>query len=173
MYERKLRRAADALDAAVGESGLSPEEFLERVRSDERRGDLMDATLTTATETTSQSKLRGLGRVLAAGVTADNDTEVDASFVLRRILAEMDPPHIRALALIEERGSFNPQQGGTRSDALAQWLLGEFPGLGAVSNQVSAFLIGNGLVTDPFYVNGVLFTTDLGRTVLALVRDAS
>jgi hypothetical protein len=173
MYERKVRRASEVLDTAVDESGLSQDDFLERVRSDERRGDLMDTTLVTATETISQPKLRGLARVLAAGVMADSDTEVDASFVLRRILAEMDPPHIRALALMEERGSFNPHQGGFGNDALAQWLLMEFPGLGAVSNQVSAFLIGNGLVTDPFYVNGVLSITDLGRTMLALVRDAS
>jgi hypothetical protein len=172
MYERKVQRASEVLDAAVDESGVSQDEFLQRVRSDERRGDLMDASLVTATETTSQSKLRGLGRILALGVMADNDTQVDASFVLRRILAEMDPPHIRALALIEERGSFNPQQVGSGSDALAQWLLNKFPGLGAVSNQVSAFLVSNGLVTDPFYVNGVLSITDLGRAMLELVRDA-
>lgn len=32
-------------------------------------------------------------------------------------------------------------------------------------------LIRNGLVTDPFYVNGVLRITDLGRLVLSLVGE--
>jgi len=40
-----------------------------------------------------------------------------------------------------------------------------------VANQVGAFLFRNGLVTDPFYVNGILSVTPLGRQVLALVTE--
>jgi hypothetical protein len=172
MYERGLSRAATVLDTAADESGLTPPELLERVRTDERRGDLMEVTLTTAMRTTSIEKLRALGRVLAVGITADSDTQVDASFVLGRILAEMDPPHIRALALIAEQGAFNPGQVSGGTDSLGLWLQNAFPGLGSVASQVSAFLVGNGLVTDPFYVNGVLAITDLGRLVLHMVQDA-
>jgi hypothetical protein len=106
---------------------------------------------------------------LAAGVTADSDTKVDASFVLGRIIDEMDPPHVRALALIAERGGFNPGLATGGSDSFGRWLEEAFPGLGEVSNQVGAFLVGNGLVTNPFYANGVLSVTTLGRMVLELI----
>jgi hypothetical protein len=162
MYERKLTRAAQVVETAAEESGLSPSDLLDQARSDERRADLLDMTMATAMTTTSREKLRGLGRVLAAGITADNETTVDASCVLSRIIAEMDPPHIRALALIADRGGFNPGL-ATGVDALGQWLQAKFPGLGSVSNQVGAFLVGNGLVTNPFYVNGTLSVTELGR----------
>lgn len=83
-----------------------------------------------------------------------------------------DPPHIRALALIAQVGRFNPSTGIGATDALGVWLQEVFPGLGSVASQVGSFLVGNGLVTNPFYVNGVLAVTDLGRTVLELVRSA-
>jgi hypothetical protein len=170
MYERGVNRAAEVLDTASEESGLNPPDLLDRARSNERKAELLDMTMATAMRTTSQEKLRGLGRVLAAGITSDNETTVDASCVLSRIIGDMDPPHIRALALIAERGRFNP--GTVSGTTLGQWLQDVFPGLGGVSDQVAAFLVGNGLVTDPFYVNGVLSVTDLGRMVLDLVREA-
>ena len=108
MYDRRIERASEALEVAADISGLTPEDLLERVRSDEKRTDLMDLTLGAAARTSSQEKLRALGKVLAAGITADNETKVDATFVLERIVAEMDPPHIRALAFIAEQGRFNP-----------------------------------------------------------------
>jgi hypothetical protein len=172
MYERGINRAAEVLDTASEESGLDSPDLLERVRSDERKAELLDMTMATAMRTTSQEKLRGLGRVLAAGIMTDNETTVDASCVLSRIIGEMDPPHIRALALIVERGRFNPGNVSGAGVTLGQWLQDAFPGLGGVSNQVAAFLVGNGLVTDPFYVNGVLSVTELGRMVLDLVRRA-
>jgi len=172
MYERKLNRAAQVVETAVQESVLSPSDLLEQARSDERRADLLDMTMATAMTTTSREKLRGLGRVLAAEITADNETTVDASCVLSRIIGEMDPPHIRALALIAELGRFNPSAGIGATDALGVCLQQVFPGLGSVASQVGAFLVGNGLVTNPFYVNGILAVTDLGRTVLELVRGA-
>ena len=81
----------------------------------------------------------------------------------------MDPPHIRALALIAERGGFNPGLATGGTDSLGRWLQEAFPGLGEVSNEVGAFLVGHGLITNPFYANGVLSTTALGRMVLSLV----
>ena len=41
-----------------------------------------------------------------------------------------------------------------------------------MANQVGAFLVGNGLVTNPFYVNGAMSITPLEQMVLDLVRDA-
>ena len=170
MYERRLERARLVLKAASDAAGIGADDLLELSVADERRADLLDAALDSAMRTAQRSHLRGLGRVLAAGVTADNDTKVDASIVVERILAGMDPPHIRALALISEVGAFNPglTQG---ADGLGSWLQGQFPGLGEVANQVGAFLTGNGLVTNPFYVNGALTVTTLGNLVLELVRD--
>ena len=170
MYERQQRRALVAVTEARAVTGLHPDEILDRIRNDEGLADLFATTIETAMRTRWAAKLRALGRVLARGLDSDSDTAVDATEVIGRIVGELDPPHVRALATIAEAGPFNPGQ-HPDSDALSDWLRSVFPSIGPVGNQVGAVLIRNGLVTDPFYVNGVLRITELGLLVLGLITQ--
>ena len=60
-------------------------------------------TIETALRTRWEATLRALGRVLARGLTAGSDTAVDASEVVGRIIAEMDPA--RACACSDSPGT--------------------------------------------------------------------
>lgn len=172
MYNRQQQRALEALSEAERSAGLSSDEIYERIANDEDLSELFVMTVDAAMRTRWNQKLKALGKVLARGLHADNGTEVDATEVLSRIIAGLDPPHVRALALIAGVGRFSPGPVGS-TDVLGDWLKTNFPGLGPVAHQVAAFLLRNGLVTDPFYVNGVLSVTDLGRLVLQLISEAS
>ncbi len=172
MYERQQRRALEALKEAERSSDLSSDEIFEQISNDEDLSELFVMTVDAAMRTRWSEKLKALGRVLARGLHADSGTEVDATEVLSRIIAGLDPPHVRALALIAEVGRFSPGPIGS-TDVLGDWLKANFPGIGPVAHQVAAFLLRNGLVTDPFYVNGVLSITDLGTLVLQLIGDAT
>ena len=172
MYERQRQRVLEALTEAERASGLRPEDIYRRISNDEDLAELFVITVDAAMRTRWAQKLRALGRVLAKGLHADTGTEVDATEVLSRIVSELDPPHVRALALIANVGRFSPGPVGS-TDVLGGWLKENFPGLGPVAHQVAAFLLRNGLVTDPFYVNGVLSITELGTLVLQLIDNAS
>lgn len=172
IYVRQRKRVLLTLKEAQAATDLGPEQILVRINADERLGDLFTSTVESAMRIRWEAKLRALGRVLARGIDADSDTAIDATEVLGRIISELDPPHALALAAIAEAGRFNPGPAAGR-DALSEWLTRRFPQMGPVAHHVGAFLIRSGLVTDPFYVNGVLSITALGQLVLDLISDVS
>jgi len=167
--QRQRDRALEVLGETERATGLDAEGVFDAVRDQEQVADLFLALMEVAIRTRWHDKLRALGRVLAQGLVADSDTAFDSTEVIGRIVGELFPPHVRALALISERGPFNP--GLRPTDALGDWLSGTFPGIGPATTEVGAFLIRNGLVTNPFYANGVLRITDLGEFILNLTRE--
>jgi len=168
MFDRSERRVGEMWIAAVDDSGTDAESLLASIQTDERLSDLFASVVETAARTRWHAKLQALGKVLAMGVTADDDTTVDATEALDRAIRGLEPVHVRVLALIRQIGRFNPQGTG-----LASWIAKAFPNADLVAAETAAYLQSRGLVLDPFYVNGVLELTPLGERVMSLIDAAT
>src|SRR4051812_8521625 len=98
-HERKQKRIEKLGAAAAEEIGV--EQFFQQVASDERLTDMFDAAVDSAIATSSDAKIRLLGRVVAAGALADDEARVDEAEQLLRIALELDPVDLRALRAME------------------------------------------------------------------------
>jgi hypothetical protein len=100
---RRLEHAAETLSDAADEAGArTAEEFVEFVRAavtDPEHQELLARALTIAQDTAMRDKRRALGRALALATT-DTGTKVDDELLLIRVLADLDPPHIRCLRIM-------------------------------------------------------------------------
>lgn len=169
VQERYSRRVREAIDAAADDLGTTAAQLLEDAAGDERLSDLLVRTVESASRARWRAKARTLGKVLAQGFGADRGTMVDDSDLIMTIVEDLEPPHARALALMEAVGRpFNPGEHG----GLAGWLRHHLPELGRVADQVEATLTRHGLVATPFYPNGNLSLTPLGTEMLRLLREA-
>jgi hypothetical protein len=93
LHGRRVRNATEtALDAARI-SGLTPEEFLDKAVSDDRRHELLARALIIAQDTALRSKRRALGYSVAAGVMGD-DAKIDEELLFTRAVADVDEWHI-------------------------------------------------------------------------------
>lgn len=164
---RRGARAARAYEAAAQASGKSGEELFDVIEHNERLGDVFEETMSAASRTSWDAKLQSLGRALAQAVTAADDATIDRSELLGRAIADIEPIHARALWLFGRRRLLNPGKSGldgTVADA--------FPSMAPVASQIAAVLTRHGLVTEPFYANGVVGLTDFGREILQMLIDA-
>lgn len=98
-YERKQRRA-EQLGAAAAE-GVGVQQLFEQIASDERLTDMFNAAVEASIATSSDAKIRLLGRALAAGATAADEAKVDEAEQLLRIALDLDPVDLRALRALE------------------------------------------------------------------------
>lgn len=98
-HERKQRRA-EKLGAAAAED-IGVEQLFEQIAADERLTDMFNAAVDAAIATSSEAKIRLLGRVLAAGAVAEDEAKVDEAEQLLRIALELDPVDLRALRALE------------------------------------------------------------------------
>lgn len=98
-FERKKKRA-ERLGAAAAES-IGPEQFFHQIASDERLSDMFNAAVDNAVATSSDAKIRLLGRALAAGVVAADEAAVDEAEQLLRVALQLDPVDLRALRALE------------------------------------------------------------------------
>lgn len=98
-FDRKQRRAQQLGDV-VSET-IAIEEFFTHVASDERLSDMFDTAVEAAIATSSQAKVRLLGRALAANATAEDEAAVDETEQLLRIAIELDPVDLRALRALD------------------------------------------------------------------------
>jgi hypothetical protein len=93
---RRVRNATEtALDGARI-SGLTPEDFLDKAVSDDRRHELLARALIIAQDTALRSKRRALGYSVAAGIMGD-DAKIDEELLFMRAVADVDEWHIRLL----------------------------------------------------------------------------
>ncbi len=99
MHERKQRRA-EQLGAAAAE-GVGVQQLFEQIASDERITDMFNAAVEASIATSSDAKIRLLGRALAAGATASDEAKVDEAEQLLRIALDLDPVDLRALRALE------------------------------------------------------------------------
>jgi hypothetical protein len=166
---RKMKRAGSTYSVAAAAAGQSEEELFELIgNGDERLGDMFEETLEAATKTPWEAKLEVLGRALAMAVTAEDDAEIDHAQLLQRAVADLEPIHARALWLLGQRDKLNPGQ----PDGIEGLLSKVFPNMAPVASQVVAVLTRHGLVSEPFYANGVIGLSPLGREILQLLVEA-
>ena len=103
---KRAERVAETLTDAAEELGGDPVEQLRRVAdaaaSDEAYQELLARTLTTAQDSAMRDKRRALGRALANAVD-DTGTRVDDEIAFVRMLADLDPVHIRVLKIMSRR----------------------------------------------------------------------
>jgi hypothetical protein len=100
-HERRQRRA-EQLGTAAAE-GIGVEQLFEQIASDERLTDMFNAAVEASIATSSDAKIRLLGRALAAGATAADEAKVDEAEQLLRIALELDPVDLRAMRALERR----------------------------------------------------------------------
>lgn len=125
---RRLEHATETLSDAADESGAkTPEElmkFLEAALCDEQHQELPARALTVAQDTAMRDKRRALGRVLASA-SGDTGTKVDDELLFIRMLADLDPPHIRCLRIIVTNpphlDPINQQRLAVGEPAVRQW----------------------------------------------------
>lgn len=165
--ERKGARAARAYDAAAEASGKSREQLFDDLQESERLGDMFEETMDAASRTSWDAKLQSLGRALAQAVTALDDATVDHAELLGRAIADIEPIHARALWLLGKRRLVNPGKAG-----LDGMLADAFPSMAPVASQVAAVMSRHGLVTEPFYANGVVGLSSFGREILQMLINA-
>jgi hypothetical protein len=96
---RRVRNATETALYAVDAAGLTPEEFLDRAVSDDRRHELLARALTIAQDAALAKKRKVLGYSLAAGVMGD-DAKIDEETLFMRAVGDIDESHIRLLGLL-------------------------------------------------------------------------
>jgi hypothetical protein len=96
LRERHAARAAQVVDAAV--SGLDPEDLAAALAADEA----LDAAFAAAVDAGAQSGLRAKRRLLGRVVNQAlrDAARVDDAVLLVGVLAQIDAPHVRCLALV-------------------------------------------------------------------------
>jgi hypothetical protein len=177
---RRHQRAGRAIAAAAAGAGMTPEELLDRILGDERLLDLAAAAVAAASETMIEAKIRALGRALASGALATDDTVVDEQRFLVDTLADLEAPHVRVLnqLSIEHEGYGSPVGPDGRSRAYG-WLLEDLsaglPGLVPVLQSVLNVLAGRGLILDTaegtyeYQPRWVL--TEFGKQCLVMLKE--
>lgn len=98
-HERRQRRA-ELLGATAAE-GIGVEQLFEQIANDERLTDMFNAAVEASIATSSDAKIRLLGRALAAGATASDEARVDEAEQLLRIALDLDPVDLRAIRALE------------------------------------------------------------------------
>lgn len=100
--ERVAETLTDAADALGGDTAGQLRRFANAAASDETYQGLLARTLTIAQDTALRDKRRALGRALANALD-DTGTRVDDEIAFVRMLADLDPVHIRVLKIMSRR----------------------------------------------------------------------
>lgn len=95
---RKVERIEQTVLNGAGEADMAWEDFDAALQSDAIRSELYARVLEAAGSALSDAKLKAFGRVLSAAVL--DPAEIDIAFIISAALADMEQPHIRALAII-------------------------------------------------------------------------
>lgn len=180
---RRFQRAAEVVEIAADEAGLTPEELLERIRADERLLELAAAVIAAAAETVLQAKIRALGQALARGTLATDDAEIDQERFMVGTLGALQAPHVRVLHKISRRYSGYGQRHTPEGQPQAHgWtfedLAARLPGMRPVLRPILSALTANALIFDTAvgmwgFSSGKSerwIITDYGRQVLDLLE---
>ena len=181
---RRRQRAAQAIQIAAGEAGLTADELLERFRTDERLHELAASVIAAAAETILQAKIRALGKALARGTLATDDGGIDQERFMVGTLAALEAPHVHVLQQLGERyadyGSEHSPDGTRRAHGWTPFALRQrVPGLTRVLGPVLATLGSHDLIVNTAvgtydYIPGEgdrWVLTDYGRRLLDLLEE--
>lgn len=163
--ERRSRRVGAMLEASLEECGLTPDELFGRISQDEDLADLFVSTANCASRTSWEAKLRALGHNLADAAERSSSIEVETADLIRRAIEDMQPAHARALDALCEHCPTNPTHAGGLDGLIAVLV----PGTDESASQIAAVLQAHGLVSEPFYSNGIIEVTPLGLRIRRLL----
>jgi hypothetical protein len=182
---RALARSQVFVRTVVEDSGLAGESVAARLCDDPRFAALFEMALDASTRSAHDQKVRLLGRVVAQ---AANDTaSVDDAGLVAATIRELEPAHVRALAILADFKGRHPDAGGiaaviegmagfrTRtpekvsgSSGILRALMGTSDD---VADAVSATLERQGLVWNDPPGFGAWGITDYGRRILNLLQS--
>ncbi len=95
--------AAETLADAAGEAGATTEEdfdeFIQQLVGDEQHQELLARVLAIAQDSAQRDKRRALSRILA-NAADETGTKVDNQFATARVIADLDPVHVRLLRIM-------------------------------------------------------------------------
>ena len=100
VFADRQRRADAMLEAAAEAADMTADELADAATKSEETRFLADAALRAATETMWPPGVRALGRALAAGLIAGDDTIIDIPKMVLPVMAEMGSPHVQVLELL-------------------------------------------------------------------------
>lgn len=100
--ERVVETLVDAAEELGGDTSEQLRRFADAAASDETFQELLARTLTIAQDTAIRDKRRALSRALANALD-DVGTKVDDEIAFVRMLADLDPVHIRVLKIMSGR----------------------------------------------------------------------
>lgn len=90
--------------------GLSPEELCDRMVRSQRSRLLTATAAESAARTAWPDKVRALGRVLTAGLIADDEAVIDLAELALTAMAELERPHLTVLGLLENYAAVNAEE---------------------------------------------------------------
>ena len=103
VLQRRTTHAPETLADAAGEAGATSEEefdkFIQKLVAEEEHQELLARVLTVAQDSAMRDKRRALGRILA-NAADETGTMVDMQFLHARVIADLDPVHVRLLRLM-------------------------------------------------------------------------
>ena len=129
LSSKRAERVTETLIDAAEELGSDTAEqlrrFVDAAASDETYQELLARTLTIAQDTAMRDKRRALGRALANALD-DSGTKVDDEIAFVRMLADLDPVHIRVLKIMSRRPKHRDKVAGQLNaaddpKAVRQW----------------------------------------------------
>lgn len=94
------RRSQKVIDVAGETAGLSSEELYARICDDEKLQVLTFKAMDAAARTAWEDKLRTLGRSLASGVLASDETKFSTEELIMAAIADIEAPHLALLDLL-------------------------------------------------------------------------
>ncbi|SRR6266566_1365624 len=94
------RRVTQMLGSAAEASEREPDELAELISGSERTRLLTAAAMTAAAGTAWPPKVHALGRALADGLIATDDTEINVADLVVPAMADMERPHVSLLELL-------------------------------------------------------------------------
>lgn len=100
--ERVAETLTDAAEELGGDMAQQLQRFADAAAADETYEELLARTLTAAQDTAMRDKRRALSRARANALD-DTGTKVDGEIAFVRMLADLDPVHIRVLKIMSRR----------------------------------------------------------------------
>ena len=185
--ERASARSQMFIGAVIEGSGLDGENLAARLRDDPQLAALFETALAASVQSAHEQKIGLLARVVAQA--ADDTASVDDAELVAATIRELEPAHVRALAVLADYKRQNPDTTGaaaviegmaglrTRtpnkvsgSSGVLQTLMGT---ANDVADAVSATLERQGLIWNDPPGFGGWSITGYGRRILELLRGTA
>jgi hypothetical protein len=171
----RLGQAAVTLDVASSTTGIDIDDLIGRLLADRNRAQLLAEVLNASATATLDETIKALGRCIATGALADDDTAVSTEVAFVAALADIERPHLRVLTWMES----DPEKPGhLRNETRAR--ISEACDLDVAGRPVLAALERHGLVYEPpagtmwdVAPEPTLLLTDFGLECLQRLRDAA